>query len=91
MSNENKEGREREVRDRIVSLIRANEQIHKKQIAREELQALKIAAGRLDQMLREAEDEDLQSLRTAAARLDQLLADIGSGKDVTTEIKRRRS
>ena len=91
MGDQDKEGREREVRDRIVNLLQATEQARKKQITDEELHQLKTAACRLDQMLRAAADADLEALRTAAARLDQLLAHIGAGKDVTTDLKRRSS
>ena len=79
MGDQDKEGREREVRDRIVNLLQATEQARKKQITDEELHQLKTAACRLDQMLRAAADADLEALRTAAARLDQLLAHIGAG------------
>jgi hypothetical protein len=89
MGNDEEEGRERDVRDRIVSLMRATEQARKKPVTDEELRTLKTAAKRLDQMLRAAADADLQILRIAAARLDQLLVHIGAGKDVTTDLKRR--
>jgi hypothetical protein len=89
MGNDEKEGRERDVRDRIVSLMRASEQARKKPVTDEELQTLKTAAMRLDQMLRAAADADLQTLRVAAARLDGLLRHIGAGKDVTADLKRR--
>jgi hypothetical protein len=83
MNNENEKGREHDLRQRIVSLIRANEQALKKPITDEEVQKLKAAAARLDQMLKAAVDADGQVLRSAAARLDQLLGDIAGGKDVT--------
>ncbi len=89
MSDED-ESREREVRDRIVSLMQASEPAPTKQITGEELEKLKTAAKRLDQILKDAADADLQALRIAAARLDQLLKDIGAGKDVTTDLKGRR-
>jgi hypothetical protein len=41
-------------------------------------------------MLKSTADADLEALRSAAARLDQLLADIGTGKDFTRSLKRRR-
>lgn len=91
MNNENEKGREHDLRQRIVSLIRANEQALKKPITDEEVQRLKAAAARLDQMLKAAADADGQVLRSAAARLDQLLEDIGTGKDVTDDLKRRRN
>jgi hypothetical protein len=91
MNNENEKGREHDLRQRIVSLIRANEQALKKPIANEEVQKLKAAAARLDQLLKAAVDADGQVLRSAAARLDQLLEDIATGKDVTYDLKRRRN
>jgi hypothetical protein len=91
MNNENEKGREHDLRQRIVSLIRANGQALKKPITDEEVQRLKAAAARLDQMLKAAVDADGQVLRSAAARLDQLLEDIGTGKDVTDDLKRRRN
>ena len=91
MNNENEKGREHDLRQRIVSLIRANEQALKKPITDEEVQKLKAAAARLDQILKAAVDADGQVLRSAAARLDQLLEDIATGKDVTYDLKRRRN
>ena len=91
MNNENEKGREHDLRQRIVSLIRANEQALRKPITDEEVQKLKAAAGRLDQMLKAAAVADGQVLRSAAARLDQLLEDIATGKDVTYDFKRRRN
>ena len=67
MNNENEKGREHDLRQRIVSLIRANEQALKKPITDEEVQKLKAAAARLDQMLKAAVDADRQELRSAAA------------------------
>jgi hypothetical protein len=63
----------------------------KKPITDEEVQKLKAAAARLDQMLKAAVDADGQVLRIAMARLDQLLEDIATGKDVTYDLKRRRN
>ena len=90
MHNEDNQDGERDVRERIVSLIQAAEQTHKKQISGEELQKLKLAASRLDEMLKSAAEADVQALKGAAARLDQLLADIGTGKDVSHDLKRRQ-
>jgi len=91
MNNENEEVREHNLRQRIVSLIRANGQALKKPITDEEVQKLKAAAARLDQMLKAAADEDMQVLRSAAARLDQMLEDIAAGKDLAYDLKRRRN
>jgi len=91
MNNENEKGTEQDLRQRIVSLIRANEQALRNPITDEESQKLKAAAARLDQMLKAAVDADGQVLKGAAARLDQLLEDIATGKDVTCNLKRRRN
>jgi hypothetical protein len=90
MTNGDHEGREQGVRERIASLIRATEQARKKQITGEELQRLKTAASRLDELLNAGADADRQALKSAAARLDQLLSEIGTGKDVSSDLKRRR-
>jgi hypothetical protein len=89
MNNEDNQSREPALRERIVSLIQANQRARKKPITDEELQKLKTAASRLDQMLNAAGDADRQALSSAAARLDQLLEDIRTGKDVTNDLKRR--
>ena len=68
MNNENEKGREHDLRQHIVSLIRANEQAVKKPITDEEVQKLKAAAGRLDQMLKAAVDADGQVLRSEPQR-----------------------
>lgn len=91
MGNENKQDREREVRERIAGFMQANEQAQKKQVTCEELQTLKTAAGRLDQLLKDTANADLQSLRAAGERLDRLLTDIATGKDVLTDLTRRRA
>lgn len=90
MKNEESQDRERYLRERIVSVIRAIERTPKKQITVEELQMLRAASGRLDQMLKAAAEADRQTLRNAAAKLDQLLSDLRSGRDVTSHLKLRR-
>lgn len=87
MNDEGNQGREREFGERIANSIRAIDQGPKKQITHDELQKLKAAAGRLNQLLNTAADADRQALKTAAARLDQMLKDIGKGKDI--KLKRR--
>jgi hypothetical protein len=87
----NEDNRECEVGKRITSLIRSMGQGPTKRITGEELQTLKTAAGRLDQMLKVAADADRQILRNAAERLDQLLIRIRTGKDVGNDYKRRKS
>jgi hypothetical protein len=90
MSNEDQQDQAVVVRERIASLIQATEQARKKQVSDDELQKLKTAASRLDEILKAAADADVQALRSAAARLDQLLADIDTGKDITRDLKRRQ-
>ncbi|MHB8214572.1 MAG: hypothetical protein ACYDDS_00700 [Candidatus Sulfotelmatobacter sp.] len=91
MNNENQteKGTEDDLRQRIVSLIQANGQAVKKPITDEEVQKLKAAAVRLDQMLKATVDADREVLKGAAARLDRLLEAIAAGKDVTDNLKRR--
>jgi hypothetical protein len=89
MSNEDQQDQAADVRERIASLIQATERARQKQVSDDELQKLKTAASRLDEMLKAAADADTQALRSAAARLDQLLADIDTGKDITHGLKRR--
>ena len=89
MSNEDQQDQAVDVRERIASLIQATEQARKKQVSDDELQKLKSAASRLDEMLKAVADTDAQALRSAAARLDQLLADIDTGKDIARSLKRR--
>lgn len=90
MSDKHSQDPARNAGQRIATLIRSIGQGPEKQIAGEELQKLKAAAGRLDQMLKAAADADQQVLKNAADRLDRLLADIRKGKEVTNGLKRRR-
>jgi uncharacterized protein (DUF4415 family) len=89
MSTGNDQGRERDVREKIVRVMQSIGNGPRKQLSAEEAEKLKNAAGRLDQMLKVAADADQQALQNAAARLDRLLADIRAGKDVTNNFKRR--
>ena len=83
--------RDPDVREKIVSLMLSiGQSAKKKQITSEELQKLKNAAGRLDQMLKASADADRQTLQNASVRLEKLLSDIRKGKDVTNDLKRRR-
>lgn len=86
MSND----QDRELRERIANQMRATESARTAAATEQELEALKAAASRLDQLLKTGADADAQALRNAAARLDQILAGIGAGKDVTGEIKKRQ-
>lgn len=90
MSSENDQDRERDVRERIAGVLRENEIATKKKIPEAELQTLKAAAGRLDQLLANAADAEAAALKTAAERLDQMLKDLGSGKDLARRLKVRR-
>jgi len=83
------EDQDRELQERIASKIRAAESARTTRVTDQELQALKAAASRLDQLLKAGTDADAQALKNAAARLDQILAGIGAGKDVTGEIRKR--
>jgi hypothetical protein len=89
MGDENDQNREQEVRERIATLIRANDHVRKKEISREELHTLQAATGRLDQLLSQAAEAEKENLRTAATRLDQILKDLARGKDVAKSLKRR--
>lgn len=90
MSSGDNQRHDHEVREKIVNLMQSIGQAPTKPIAGDELQTLKTAASRLDQLLRKAADADQQTLKSAIGRLDQLLADIGAGKDVAAGLKRRR-
>jgi hypothetical protein len=89
MNSADNQGPDRDVRERIVNLIQSIGKAPKKQIPAEELQKLKSAASRLDQMLKAAANADQQALKRAAEKLDQLLSDLRAGKDVTSNLKRR--
>jgi hypothetical protein len=96
MNSGDNQGPDRDVRERIANLMQSIGKGPKKQIPTEELQKLKSAASRLDQMLKAAANADPQAfdpqaLKSAAARLDQLLSDIRAGKDVTSNLKRREN
>ena len=90
MSDDDIQNSERELRDRIGKRMQSIGQSSPKQIAPEQLQKLKTAATRLDQLLQSNANHDNESLKNAAQKLDQLLSKIIKGKDVTQELKRRR-
>ena len=69
--------------------MRANEQARPRPAPEDEVQKLKAAANRLDQMLKAGAVEEAKALGSAVARLDQMLADIGKGKDITNRIRWR--
>lgn len=85
----NESNQERDVREKIVTLMQSIGQTPRRQIAGEELQKLKTAASRLDQMLKAAAVSETEALKSAAVRLDQLLSDIRIGKDISTTLRRR--
>jgi len=89
MTDQDNQEKQDRLRERIVRLMRANEQAQPAPVNQEDIQKLKSAASRLDQMLKDAEDAGREDLKNAAARLDQMLTDIGKGKDITERIKRR--
>ena len=91
MNSGDNQGPDRDVRERIANLMQSIGKGPKKQIPNEEMQRLKSAASRLDQMLTAAASADQQALRSAAAKPDQLLSDIRAGKDVTSNLKRREN
>ena len=88
MNSEDNQGPDPAVREKIVRLMQSIGKGPQKQIPADEVQKLKNAANRLDQMLTAAANADQQALKSAAARLDQLLSDIHAGKDVTSYLKR---
>ena len=81
----------RELRERIASQVRAAEGTRTSPVTAQELQALKAAASRLDQLLKAGAEADAEALKNAAARLDRILSSIGTGKDPTGDIKRRQT
>ena len=91
MNSRDNQGPDHNVRERIVNLLQSIGKGPKKQIPAEELEKLKGAASRLDQILKAAANADQQALQSAAAKLDLLLSDIRAGKDVTRNLKRREN
>ena len=98
MSSDGNNSGPSDVRDRIASFMRTEAQARPKEVAQEDVQTLRAAAGRLDQLLNKIEEarwkedreKDVQTLRAAAYRLDRLLAGI-TGKEIMPELKLRRS
>jgi len=93
MSNDDNQDRERDVRDRIGNFMKADERAEGKQAADEELQTLRLAVGRLDEVLadnaaeeqvqrKRAAEQEIQVLRAAAARLDRLLTAIARNEAI---------
>ena len=99
MGNGDNQNRERNVRERILTFVQADEQARRTRLTEEEAQTLSAAAGRLDQLLKrvaeeeqarskQLKDEDLQALRAAAGRLDRLLTR-ATEKEAVTELKQQ--
>lgn len=80
---------DRDVREKIVSLMQSIERAPKKPLDVAELQKLKSAASRLEQLLNAEVEANRQALKNASDRLNRLLLDIRTGKDVTADLKRR--
>ena len=89
MNDESHQASDRDLGKRIASLVRSIGRGAEKPIAGEELQRLKAAADRLDQMLKAAADADQQALKSAVDRLDRLLVEIRKGKNVAKNLKQR--
>jgi hypothetical protein len=100
VANADTQSRERDVRDRIATLMRASREAPQKEITAEEVEELRTASARLDKLLadaaadeearrKEIREEEVKKLRAALGRLDQLLAD-ASGKEGVIELKQRR-
>jgi uncharacterized protein YlxW (UPF0749 family) len=91
MSDDTDNGRQRDVRDRIASLMQSDGQVRRKEVSQEEAKTLRAASDRLDRLLKEfdeaeearhkqASEKEVQTLRAAIGRLDCLLAGVtGNG------------
>jgi len=90
MTHGENDGRPRDAAEKVSRLMQSIGRGPEKQISSEELQKLKSAASRLDQMLKASDDANAEGLRNAAARLDKLLSDISAGKDIASKLKKRK-
>jgi hypothetical protein len=88
MNDEDIQAREQEVREKIARQLRSIGHALRKSLTGEELQELRTAAGRLDQMLKASADADREALRSAVGKLDNLLRDLRDGKDLNLRLKR---
>jgi hypothetical protein len=91
MSSEENQVGARTVGERIAEVIRANESAPKKNLAPDDLQKLKAAAGRLEQLLTEAANAETEELKSAVSKLEELLKNIGAGKDVAPSLRLRKT
>ena len=90
MSSEDHLHEARTLGERIAEVIRTNEQAPKKTLPREELQKLKVAAGRLDRLLSDAAHAEAEELKNAVSKLDQMLKNLSAGKDVVPALRTRK-
>jgi len=90
MSTDEKQDEDRTIGERIAEAMRAHESGTRNNISQDELQKLKAAAGRLEQLLSDAADSETEDLKKAASRLDQLLKELGAGKDIAHGFRVRR-
>jgi HAMP domain-containing protein len=90
MSSDDHQDDARTVGERIAAIIRANENTPKKNLTNDELGKLKVAAGRLDQLLSDAANAETEELKSAVSKLDQLLKNISAGKDVAPALRLRK-
>ena len=70
--------------------MHAHESAARNNISQDELQKLKAAAGRLEQLLADAAGAETEDLKKAASRLDQLLKELGAGKDIAPGFRVRK-
>lgn len=87
MNSEDNHGRD--VREKIVSLMQSIGRAPRKPLDDAELQRLRSAASRLEQLLNAEVEANRQALKNASERLNRLLLDIRTGKDVTADLKKR--
>jgi hypothetical protein len=90
MTTDEKQDEDRAIGERIAEVMRAHESAVRNNISQDELQTLKAAAGRLEQLLADAAGAETEDLKKAASRLDQLLKELGAGKDIATGFRVRR-
>ena len=96
MSSDSNNSRQVEVRDRIANFMQADGHARSEGVAQADVQTLRAAAARLDQMLKdieearrkEAREKDVQMLQAATCNLERLLAGM-SGKEAMPELKLR--
>ena len=89
MSTDEKQDQDHTIGERISEVMRAHESAPRS-MSQDELQKLKAAAGRLEQLLADAAGAETEDLKKAASRLDQLLKELGAGKDIASGFRVRR-